>query len=107
MQTVDGVLTLKEMTVKHFNSGPYAVKVESVGRDREPTTTQYDILPIGDYRSPIDSLPIEAVGEMTTRIGGDADVTDITIFSDSLYPINITNVELYGSFRGGNSTPTF
>ena len=105
MQTIDGTLTLKQMTVKHFNSGAYQVTVEDRGRYREPTTTEHDILPVGDYQSPIDSLPIESVGELTTRIGGDADTTDIVISGDGVYPIHITNVELYGSFRGSQSNP--
>ena len=49
-------------------------------------------------------LGIETEGELLSKVLGYADSTKINIKSDYPTPCNITNVEVIGNFRSGNTS---
>lgn len=101
---IDGVLSLRTMHTRHFNTGEYRIETTIRGRDRTPsvyTPMEMDLL------DGLDPLALESrviKGELTTKILGFSDETEIRIVSDTPTPVNITQIELKGVFKNTASS---
>lgn len=101
---IDGVLSLRNMVTRHFNTGAYRVETNIRGRHRVSnsyTPMEMDLL---DGLDPL-SLESRAVkGEMMSKILGFSDETSISIVSDTPNPVNVTQIELKGVFKNTASS---
>ena len=107
---VDGVLNLREVMVKHFKTGAYSVEVSKIGRDNLLKTSSFSdfgVNRIGDVNSPLGELELDPSGEYLVSAMGDSENTNVSIVSDSVQPVNITNVEIRCTFNGSQSSPAF
>lgn len=102
---VEGILSLRSLSLQHFNTGSY--RVEKIIRGRRVITMQFspeelDELGLtGGFNVP---LPLyETKGETFSKIMGYAAETQIEIISDYPAPVNITQIELKGRFTGKSS----
>ena len=95
---INGVLNLKTLSTRHFNSGPYKISVTR--RSRSPLESTFFVNQAGTYGETIDTLPLyEKQGEFTSKVYGYASEVSIAITSDFPTPCNITNIELKGKFK--------
>jgi hypothetical protein len=101
---IDGVLSLRTMHTRHFNTGTYRVETTIRGRDRVPS--EYSPMEM-DLLDGLDPLALESravKGELTTKILGFSDETEIRIVSDTPNPVNVTQIELKGVFKNTASS---
>ena len=96
---VDGVLSLRSMQTRHYNTGSY--RVEKTVRGRTSTPMRYSPMEL-DLTLALDDMPLESVettGETSSKIFGYAAETSISIISDSPNPVNITQIEMKVRFK--------
>ena len=101
---IDGVLSIRTMHTRHFNTGAYRVETTIRGRDRVPSV--YSPMEM-DLMEGLDPLALESravQGELTTKILGFSDETEIRIVSDTPNPVNVTQIELKGIFKNTASS---
>ncbi len=101
---IDGVLSLRSMMTRHFNTGAYRVETTIRGRDR--VSNSYTPMEM-DLLDGLDPLALESravKGEMMSKILGFSDETEIRIVSDTPNPVNITQIELKGIFKNTASS---
>jgi len=99
---VDGILSLRTMHIRHHNTGNYRVEVENRGR----TTTPIEFS-CKEISSRTDLLPLDSYitnGETVSKILGFGDEVKISLISDYISPMNITNIELKGRFNATYSS---
>jgi hypothetical protein len=101
-QVYEGVLNLKRMTTRHFESGAYDIEIERKGR--ESTKTTFFPLDTNNILTRTDQLKIDTNGEHYTRILSFSDACKIFIKSSYPTPCNITNIEILGNFRLRNTS---
>jgi hypothetical protein len=97
---IDGVLNLRSMMTRHFNTGAYDVEVYRRGRG--PLTTTFNSLGSELHTIYDDDAVVPLVeeeGKLISKIFGYSDTTVIKITSDYATPMNITNIELKGKFK--------
>tara|TARA_R110002020_G_scaffold229943_7_gene440714 strand:+ start:416 stop:3370 length:2955 start_codon:yes stop_codon:yes gene_type:complete len=100
---INGVLNLKSMSVRHSNTGNYRIEVKRRGRSE--VTTTFNINQVDKFNQTLGSLLTHEVeGELTTKILGFADETQIFIKSDYPTPVNISNMEIKAMFRPTHSS---
>ena len=100
---INGVLNLKSMSIRHSNTGNYRIEVQR--RGRSPISTVFNINQIDQFGQTLGSLSTyEVEGELTTKILGFADETQIFIKSDYPTPVNISNMEIKAMFRPTHSS---
>ena len=99
---VPGVLNLKRLTTRHRNTGQYDVEVQRY--TRTASSVRSEAFSFNDTTDLLGSLRIETEGELLSKVLGYADSTKINIKSDYPTPCNITNVEVIGNFRSGNTS---
>ena len=95
---IDGVLSLRNMHCRFFNTGPF--RVEKTIRGRSSVTTEYSPFEL-DLTLGLDVLPLENVfpsGQTVSKIFGFSDETSISIVSDTPNPVNISQIEIKGIF---------
>ena len=102
---IEGITSLRTLSLQHFNTGSY--RVEKIIRGRRIITMQFSpeeldaVGLIGGFNVP---LPLyETQGETFSKIMGYASETQIEIISDYPAPVNITQIELKGRFTGKSS----
>ena len=101
---IDGVLSLRSMHCRHFNTGAYRV-IKTI-RGRTSVTTEYSPFEL-DLTLGLDVLPLENVfpeGQTVSKIFGFSDETSISIVSDTPNPVNISQIEIKGIFTPKYST---
>ena len=103
-QAVEGTLSVRSGVVRHANSGTYSISVSS--RSRPPLVSSFfpnyaDIV-LNEDAIPLDL--VDANGEFTFKIFGYSDSTVININSNSVTPVNITNIDFKGKFRQKSNT---
>ena len=100
---INGILNLKSMSIRHSNTGNYRIEVKR--RNRSPITTTFNINQVDQFGQTLGSLSTyEVEGELTTKILGFADETQIFIKSDYPTPVNISNMEIKAMFRPTHSS---
>tara|TARA_B110000211_G_scaffold225139_1_gene276969 strand:+ start:6881 stop:9511 length:2631 start_codon:yes stop_codon:yes gene_type:complete len=96
---IDGVLSIRSMRTRHYNTGVY--RVEKTVRGRLSTPMRYSPMEL-DLSIALDDLPMEsmeATGETSSKIFGYASETSISIISDTPNPVNITQIEMKVRFK--------
>lgn len=100
---VDGVLNLRTITTRYFNTGEYSIKVQRRGEE--------DFVSISTKRDPfykealnniasIDKpIPISNEGEFIAKVFGDSARMRVFIESENYTPCNITHIEFKGVFK--------
>lgn len=102
-EIIDGVLNLRTISTRYFNTGEYAIKVQRKGEE--------DFVSISTKRDPFykESLynestidrpvPVSSEGEFISKIFGDSERMRVFIQSDHYTPCNITHIEFKGVFK--------
>ena len=93
---VDGVLSLRTLSTRHFNTGDYRIEVAPKGGDFTSSATFNAATMDG---SVFNGTPIQSRGETWAKVFGYSDEARIRLVSDYPTPVNITNIELKGRFR--------
>ena len=93
---VDGVLSLRTLHTRHFNTGNYRVEVAPNGGVFN-TSASFNAATMD--ASVFNGAPIAVRGETWAKVFGYSDEARIRIISDYPTPVNITNIELKGRFR--------
>jgi hypothetical protein len=101
-QVYEGVLNLKRITTKHFNSGAYDIEI--IRKNRPSTKSSFFFTDINNILTPADSLRIDKTGEHYCQILSYSNNTKIFIKSDYPTPCNISNIEIIGNFRPRNTS---
>ena len=99
---IDGILSLRTMHLRHHNTGNYRVEVTNRGRLTTPIEFSSK-----EISSRTDLLPLDAYilnGETVSKILGFGDEVKISLISDYVSPMNITNIELKGRFNSTYSS---
>ena len=95
---INGILSLKSMSIRHSYTGNYRLEVKRRGRAALVTT--FDVNQLGVRGQTLGSLELfEPEGEMTAKILGFGSETQIFIKSDFPTPVNISNMEIKAMFR--------
>ena len=95
---INGVLNLRTLSTRHFNTGSYTIDITR--RGRSSLSSEFNVNQVGTYNLTLDSYQLyEEHGEFTSKVYGYASETQIFIKSDSPTPCNITNIELRGVFK--------
>jgi hypothetical protein len=94
---IDGVLSLRTMHLRHFETGNY--KIIATRRGRNNLTTTFNSQQIGVYNQTLPLSTYETTGETVAKIMAFSHEASISIQSDSPTPCNITNIELKGKFK--------
>ncbi len=95
---INGVLNLRTMHTRHFNTGRYEVAVQRRGRTENKTI--FDVAQLGAFGQTLADTPLyEEQGELTSKVYGHASDVSIFIRSNDTTPCNITNIELRGKFK--------
>jgi hypothetical protein len=100
---VDGVLNLRTITTRYFNTGEYSIKVQRRGEeDFVSISTKRDPFykeTINNVSSIDKPIPISNEGEFIAKIFGDSAKMKVFIESDNFTPCNITHIEFKGVFK--------
>jgi len=100
---IEGVLSLRQLILRHKDTAEYAVQVYSQN-DRLRSFTEFKE-PYGAVSKPnLLKVPLDTSGELVAKILGFSETTKIKITSDSVLPVNLTNMTIRGKFRRKNST---
>ena len=100
---IEGVLSLRQLICRHRNSAEYKVlslsdnEVLRAFSEFKTTKKVNELLKIIQ-------LPLDANGELVAKVLGFSETTKIKITSDSVLPVNITNMTIRGKFRRKNSS---
>ncbi|MAF24185.1 hypothetical protein CL634_01160, partial [bacterium] len=94
---VDGVLSLRTMHLRHFETGDY--KIIATRRGRNSIITTFNSQQIGNYNQTLPFSTYETTGETVAKIMAFNHEASISIQSDSPTPCNITNIEFKGKFK--------
>lgn len=98
----EGVLNVKRLTTRHFNTGNYDVIIQRKGRAQSVTT--FDPMDLNNPLTPIGNLKISGVGEHFAKVLSFSENLSIYIQSPYPTPCNITNIEVIGTFRPRNTS---
>jgi hypothetical protein len=98
----EGVLNVKRLTTRHFNTGNYDVIIER--KNRAQSVTTFNPLDLNNPLTPLGNLKISGVGEHFTKVLAFSENLNIYIQSPYPTPCNITNIEVLGTFRPRNTS---
>ena len=101
-QVYEGVLNIKRVTFKHYNSGSYDIVIDRRGRLDNPVT--FYPTDINSIITRNDQLKIDRVGEHFVKVLSYSEACKIFIKSSYPTPCNISNIELLGNFRRFNTS---
>ena len=100
---VDGVLNLRTISTRYFNTGEYKIKVQRKGQeDRINITTKRNpFYKENIYNEAYLDSPVEVSGEgeFIAKVFGDSSHMRVFIESDHYTPCNITHIEFKGVFK--------
>lgn len=94
---LDGLLSLRSMLTRHFETGDY--RVVATRNERPSTVTTFGSQLPNAINSDLSLDITEKEGELVSQIFGMADDIKIVIESDYPTPCNITHIELRGKFK--------
>jgi hypothetical protein len=95
---VNGVLNLRTLSTRHFNTGNYTIDVNR--RERSAFSSIFNVNQIDSFNTTLSNFKLyEEHGEFTSKVYGYASEIQIFIKSDFPTPCNITNIELRGFFK--------
>jgi hypothetical protein len=97
----EGVLNLKRITTRHLYTGNYDLVVTRNNRD--PSTTTYFTFDLNSRVTTLGSLKLDTVGEHYARLLSYSENCKIQIKSSYPTPCNISNIEILGNYRKGNT----
>ena len=101
-QVYPGVLNLKKITLRHFNTGQYRVEIER--NNRESSIVEQEPMSFGDITDPLGQLRVEKQGELVVKILSYSDRCKINIVSDYPTPCNIANIDIVATGRPGDTS---
>jgi len=99
----EGVLNLKRITTRHLYSGNYDIVVTRNNRSPSSTTTFYPF-DLNNIVTTTNQLKIDTVGEHFARLLSYSEKCKIQIQSAYPTPCNISNIEILGNYRKGNTS---
>lgn len=99
--SVDGVLNLRSINLRHDRSGQYDIAVSRLNRPEE--VTSFGLLNVDALNTELDMDTVSGDGELKARILGLSNEIQIFIRSSYPEPLNITNIELRGKFNKRDS----
>tara|TARA_R110000824_G_scaffold96585_7_gene231208 strand:+ start:1376 stop:3943 length:2568 start_codon:yes stop_codon:yes gene_type:complete len=99
--SVDGVLNLRSLNLRHTKTGIYNVEVSR--RGRPPEISEFTLLYADGLNQKIDLDLLENDGEFLVRLLGLSNELTIAITSEHPEPFNITNMEFRGKFNKKDS----
>ena len=94
---IDGILSLRTMHLRHHNTGNYNVEVSNRGRVTTPIKFSSKEISTRNDLMPLENNVVD--GETVSKIFGFGDEVRISILSDYISPMNITNIEIKGRFN--------
>ena len=97
----EGVLNLKRITTRHLYTGSYDLVVTRNSRD--PSTTSYFTFDLNSRVITLGALKLDTVGEHYARLLSYSENCKIQIKSSYPTPCNISNIEILGNYRKGNT----
>lgn len=99
---ISGVLNLRKITTRHKDTGQYNIEIERNGRER--TVVESEPMSFNDITDPLGGFRIEQQGELVAKVMCNTDRSRIFLTSNYPTPVNITNIEVVGNFRLGNTS---
>ena len=99
---IDGILSLRTMHLRHHNTGNYNVEVSNRGRVTTPIKFSSKEISTRNDLMPLENNVVD--GETVSKIFGFGDEVRISILSDYISPMNITNIEIKGRFNATYSS---
>tara|TARA_R100000900_G_scaffold21705_2_gene17383 strand:+ start:644 stop:5254 length:4611 start_codon:yes stop_codon:yes gene_type:complete len=99
---VDGVLSLRTMHLRHHNTGNYDIQINNRNRITTPIRFSAKEISSRNDLTPLNNFVVN--GETVSKIFGFGDEVKISILSDYISPMNITNIELKGRFNATYSS---
>lgn len=93
---IDGILSLRTMHLRHHNTGNYRIEVDNRNRVTTPIEFSSKEISTRSDLMPLDNFVVD--GETVSKIFGYGDEVSISILSDYISPMNITNIEIKGRF---------
>ena len=94
---IDGILSLRTMHLRHHNTGNYRIEVDNRNRVTTPIEFSSKEISTRSDLMPLDNFVVD--GETVSKIFGYGDEVSISILSDYISPMNITNIEIKGRFN--------
>ena len=99
---IDGVLNLKSLNLRHFQTGDYKILVTR--KNRSPVESTFNNNFVGETDSIFPSNLIDDSGEFNCKILGYSNDIKIQIQSEFSTPVNITQIEIKGKFKAKYSS---
>ena len=99
--SIDGVLNLRSINLRHNKSGQYDVAISRLNRTEEVTT--FSLMNVDALNTELDMDAVSGDGELKVRILSLSNEATVTIRSSYPEPLNITNMEFRGKFRRRDS----
>ena len=100
---VDGVLNLRTISTRYFDTGEYKIKVQRRGQeDNISVTTKRNPFYKEDiYNEAYIDSPVEIgnEGEFIAKVFGNSEHMRVFIESDHYTPCNVTHIEFKGVFK--------
>lgn len=99
---IDGRLVLKDMNIRHYNTGQYDVAIYRWGRD--PSIVSFDPMRANNPMHAIGTNNYyEVEGSFSPKVQALDSKSDIHIQSSTPVPVNITNIEFRADFSAATS----
>lgn len=99
---IDGVLNLRSLNLRHFQTGDYKILVTR--KNRSPVESVFNNNFIGETDSIFPSNLVDDSGEFNCKILGYSNDIKIQIQSEFSTPVNITQIEIKGKFKAKYSS---
>lgn len=100
---IEGVLSLRQLILRHRNTAEYKVQAYS-NNDVQRSFSNFTEPVVLNSNQEVVQIPLDVNGELVAKVLGFSETTKIKITSDSVLPVNITNMTIRGKFRRKNST---
>jgi len=101
-RSVDGVLNLKKINVRHKDTGQYNIEIERNGRQR--TIVESEPYSFNDILDKLGNVRIDNEGELLAKVLCNSDRCRIFLTSNYPTPCNITNIEVIGNLKLGQTS---
>jgi hypothetical protein len=100
-QVYEGVLNLKTMITRHYNSGSYDIEV--VRQARTPSKVTFYPFFVNSMLSRTDELKLDSGGKHQSKVLAYSENVKLLLKSKYPTPCNITNIEILGNFKPKNT----
>jgi len=94
---IDGILNLKTLTLRHFDTGNY--DIVATRREKSVLKSSFSAITSNAINDKLSIENTQKTGEFVAKILGYSDTTSIKIVSDYPTPVNIINMEFKGKFK--------